>query len=87
MQPNFKKYLVHVDDYDLSYEEKIELLQTMWLIAEGFIDRAHNDDPVQSALAEQTAKCASDSRPVIELTKDANNDFKVHPASAETSNT
>lgn len=72
-----------MNDFDLSNDEKKQLIQTVWTIMEGFVDRALGDDPVQSALAEQTSKRALDSGPMIDLEKVADNVFKEQPIANE----
>ena len=41
------KYLPHLDRFDLSEHQKVELLRAVWQIMQSFVDRAFGDDPVQ----------------------------------------
>ena len=40
MNPNFQKYRHHLQNLELSEEDEDELMQALWLILEGFADRA-----------------------------------------------
>lgn len=44
MNPNFQKYRRHLQNLELSEEEEMELMQALWLILEGFADRAFDPD-------------------------------------------
>lgn len=44
---DIKKYQSHVEDFDLTEEQKIELLQTLWTIMETFVDIGFGVDAVQ----------------------------------------
>jgi hypothetical protein len=41
------KYRRHVDHLDMPENKKMELLGTLWQIAQNFVDRAFGDDPAQ----------------------------------------
>lgn len=49
MEPDIEKYRKFVDHYDLSEEEKIEFIRTVWRIMESFADAAFGIHPVQLA--------------------------------------
>ena len=42
-----KKYLSFAEEFDLTLEEKIDLLHTLWKMMATFVDRAWGVDPVQ----------------------------------------
>lgn len=42
-----EKYREYVDDFDLTEEQKIMLLKSVWDVMQTFVDRAFEDDPVQ----------------------------------------
>ena len=42
-----QRYLKHLDTLDISENQKLELLKTLWVIMGSFVDRAFGDDPVQ----------------------------------------
>lgn len=41
------KYRPHVDEFDLTDEQKQALLKSIWDVMESFVDRSFQDDPVQ----------------------------------------
>jgi hypothetical protein len=47
MPLDINKYRKYVDDFDLTEEQKTELLQTVWSIMESFADSAFGLHPVQ----------------------------------------
>lgn len=47
LKPDIDKYLPYVDHLDLTKEEKIELIHTVWHISEAFVDRAFGLHPSQ----------------------------------------
>jgi hypothetical protein len=47
LKPDIEKYLPHVDHLDLTREEKIELIHTVWHIMEAFVDSAFGLHPSQ----------------------------------------
>ncbi|MCI0466835.1 MAG: hypothetical protein L0Y57_07505 [Beijerinckiaceae bacterium] len=44
---DLKKYQSHVEDFDLTAEQKVELLQTLWAIMTAFVDLGFGVDAVQ----------------------------------------
>jgi hypothetical protein len=50
MTEYLKKYLPDVAHLEMTEEQKIELLRSVHLIMQNFIDRAFGIDPVQQAL-------------------------------------
>jgi hypothetical protein len=38
--PDFDQYIHYFDEYDMTYEEKVEFVQTLWNIAQEFVDQA-----------------------------------------------
>lgn len=47
---DLREYLPHLDDTNLSENQKIELLQALWSIMSACVDLAFGADPVQQAL-------------------------------------
>ena len=41
MLPNLDKYRPYLDDLDLETEQKDQLIESLWLIAESFVERAY----------------------------------------------
>jgi len=50
MPENIEKYLPDVAHLNLTEQQKIELLRSVYLIMQSFVDRAFGVDPVQQAL-------------------------------------
>ncbi|MBI1274434.1 hypothetical protein GC177_00490 [bacterium] len=50
MQPDIEEYRQYVDRFDLSEEQKIELIRTIWLMMQSFVDTAFGYHPVQLCL-------------------------------------
>lgn len=50
-----QKYIKHVDHYDISSEQKLELVHILRKMMQSFVDRAFRDDPVQHCLELQPA--------------------------------
>lgn len=78
MKPDLDKYLPLIEHFDLSDDQKIELLNSIWQAMEGFSDSAFGDDPVQLVLL--LSKDAIPSLDVLELqanlkTNDISADF------------
>jgi hypothetical protein len=48
--PDIEKYRSYVDRFDLTEQQKAELVHTVWQVVEGFAYRAFGLDPVQQAL-------------------------------------
>lgn len=67
MTPDIDKYRRFVDRFDLSEEQKIELIYTVWRIMEGFAYRAFGLDPVQQVVAQSDQKNAFGKSPVLEF--------------------
>jgi hypothetical protein len=42
-----QEYLKFMDGFDLTLDEKVDALHTLWKIMSSFVDRAWGDDPVQ----------------------------------------
>ena len=45
MPPDVQRYLKHVDEFNLTEAQKLELLETLWMIMESFADRAFRLNP------------------------------------------
>lgn len=45
MKPDLDKYLPLVDHYDLSRDQKIELIHSLWAIMESIVDHAFGEHP------------------------------------------
>lgn len=61
---NASKYREHVDDLDLTEEEKLDFLQTVWSIMVAFVDLGFRVDSVTqilSAFAEASSNSDSDA--------------------------
>lgn len=69
MPPDIEKYRKHVDRFDLSEDQKIELIHMVWRIMESFVDRAFGLDPVQQVTAAHGSKDALEGPRVLEFQK------------------
>lgn len=49
VQPDIEKYRPFVERFDLDEAQKEELIHTVWVIMESFVDRAFGLDPVQQS--------------------------------------
>ncbi len=67
MPPDFDTYRRHLDGFDLSDEQKVELMQTVWRIMESFVDRAFGIDGVQLVLPREPPKRAASPEIVLEF--------------------
>jgi len=74
MTPDIDKYRRYVDRFDLSEEQKIELIHTLWNIVGGFAYRAFGLDPVQQVTGAAATKDASGEPPMLEFEKVPNPD-------------
>lgn len=54
MNPNFHKYRHHLQNLELSEEDEVELMRALWLILEGFADRAFDPEARAFGMATPT---------------------------------
>lgn len=66
---DINKYRKYVDDYDLTEEQKVELLQTVWSIMESFVDRAFGLHPVQQCQKDCSEKDLQSPAEIVESGK------------------
>lgn len=66
VRPNIEDYRKYVDQFDISEEQKIELIHTVWSIMESFVDRAFGQDSVQICLGLQAEKDGRESANMLE---------------------
>lgn len=69
MKPDIETYRKYVDHFDISEEEKIEFIHTVWNIMESFVDRAFGEDSVQLSMAARVEKGGRDSGSVVDSDK------------------
>lgn len=67
MPHEIQKYRKHVEKFDLSDQEKDELICVVQSIMQNFVDRAFGDDPVQLCHDPDNSKDALDEPVVIDL--------------------
>lgn len=72
MTPDIDKYRRCVDRFDLTEDQKVELIHTVWRIVEGFAYRAFGQDPVQQVLGSNGRKDASKESPMLDFEKVTN---------------
>lgn len=54
MRPDIEKYMRHVDHLDMSQDDKIKFIHTMWSIMEAFADKAFGLDATSLATLANT---------------------------------
>ncbi len=74
--PNIEKYRRHVDRFDLTEDQKMELIQTVWKVAEGFADRAFGLDPVHLVSGSREKNALTDF-PVLEFERVPHTDNRL----------
>ena len=67
LKPDIEKYLPHVDHLDLTREEKIELINTVWHIMEAFVDHAFGMHPAQQVPGGETRNIVLQHAGLIDL--------------------
>ena len=50
MKPDYNKYIPMLDEYDMTHEQKIEFINTLWNVMQSFVDRAFGIHPVQQVM-------------------------------------
>jgi len=45
-QPDIEQYIQYFDKFDMTYEQKVEYIYSLWGIAEAFADRAFGIHPL-----------------------------------------
>ena len=50
MKPDYDKYIPMLDEYDMTHEQKIEFIDTLWNVMQSFVDRAFGIHPVQQVM-------------------------------------
>ena len=66
MRPDIEEHLPLLDEFDMSVEEKREMLETLLLFIENHIDQAFGKHPVQQACGEDEEKLLPASHRWIE---------------------
>lgn len=78
MQPDIDKYMPMLEEFDLTHEQKIELIHTLWGIMTGFKDKAFGLDPAQHIIALRDQKNHENRNSAIRSDKVEENE-KVKP--------
>ncbi|WP_346894784.1 hypothetical protein [uncultured Roseibium sp.] len=65
MSPDMETLRRYVEGFDLPEDKKIDLIHTVWRIAESFVDRAFGDDPVQHCLELKAEKRANPPKDMV----------------------
>lgn len=66
MQPDYEDYWTDLDGYDLSDDEKRQLIHTLWTMMESFVDSAFGVHPVQQAIKARPARDSNPPRAKVE---------------------
>lgn len=80
MTPDIEKYRKYVDKFDMPETEKIELINTVWKVMEGFTDRAFGLNSAQHAIATQVKQRAVLDAPVLQLKATRKTTKSIKPA-------
>lgn len=67
MNPDIDKYRRFVDRFDLTDDQKVEIIHTLWNIVGGFACRAFGLDPVRQVTGGPGLEDASGKPPVLEF--------------------
>jgi len=67
MKPDPDKYLPLVDHYDLTRDQKIELIHSLWAIMESIVDHAFGDHPADHLGIDFDALDSSSKTDVVNL--------------------
>ncbi|EJJ27312.1 hypothetical protein [Rhizobium sp. CF142] len=89
--PDLEKYRRHVAHFDLSEDQKTELMRTVWQIMQSFVDRAFGEDAAQLAARDveksdvgdetsDSAVIASEHGPTFQNHQDLPSVFAHHAA-------
>ncbi|CFX23571.1 conserved protein of unknown function [Candidatus Filomicrobium marinum] len=62
-----RAYLSYLDDFDASDEEKIAVIETLWVVAQGLADRAHDLTPGQQLWTVSDRKNGHPNNVMVEL--------------------
>lgn len=86
MPLDIEKYRHYVAGFDLSHEEQAELIRTVWMVLESFVDQAHGRHPHQHCrrglevrhLQNPLEFLESDTRDPLDETQSLNHDPHTH---------
>lgn len=67
MTPDIEKYLPMLDEFDITKEQKIQLIYDLWHIMENFVDYAFGLHPVQQVMNKNNQGDLQDSEKYINL--------------------
>lgn len=81
MQPDINKFLPMLDDFDLSDEHKINLINDLWNILSGFKDIAFGLNSIQQINDLLDHKVDADSKILLESDKSAFNQASAYSIS------
>ena len=56
MGPDYEKYRPLLDEFNLADDKKDELIDVMWALLDGFVERAYGMDSVQKVVNKQNDK-------------------------------
>lgn len=78
MKLDFDKYAAHLNAFDLSDDQKADLIKTVWMIAESFIDRSFKCDSTQIALDKAQADSIAKAGDSLSLQTPKNQNNNTH---------
>jgi len=83
MKPDLDKYLPLVDHYDLTRDQKIELIHSLWAIMESIVDHAFGDHPADHLGIDFDALDSSSKTDVVNLEERRARTTKPIPSAAK----
>ena len=73
MGPDYEKYRPLVAEFDLTDEQKDELIDTVWSMMKSFVDASVGDDPLQLAVDQAERDAGRDSTNKVGSCQSQNN--------------
>lgn len=73
--PDIEKYEAHLDGFDLTKEQKAELIEALWLFCTCIVDQAHGLDPISLGSGDPFEKLAAANPDAVSLSYSVTNDF------------
>jgi hypothetical protein len=65
MQPDIEKYMHHFDEYDMTYDEKVEYIHSIWGIMGAFVDLAFGMHPLQQVPVSKLGSTSDQVRDIV----------------------
>ena len=56
MRPDYDKYVLMLDKYDMTHQQKIEFIDALWNVMQSFVDRAFGVHPTQQVMKQKAQR-------------------------------